>query len=129
MAEQDPHPGSMTPPNVRVARMLASADDEYLDSSMQIATQAGLEQHTNGANGTFGDMFTNPAGYTGAHPQLVESCPPYPFRSGPNYRAYHAQKAAAWSPDGKCVLQLGEDKCLRTHTIFVSFPNRFCTSV
>lgn len=60
-----------------------------------------------------------------SQPHLQESCLPYPFRSGPYPKEYHAQSKATWSPDGRCVLQLAQDGCLRTHMISVSFPLTF----
>ncbi|KAF4534241.1 WD repeat containing protein [Lasiodiplodia theobromae] len=36
-----------------------------------------------------------------SHPHLQESCLPYPFRSGPYPKEYHAQSKATWSPDGR----------------------------
>lgn len=58
-------------------------------------------------------------------PNLQESCLPYPFRSGSYPKEYHAQSQATWSPDGRCVLQLAQDGCLRTHMISVSLPLTF----
>ncbi|KAL1644673.1 hypothetical protein SLS58_004134 [Diplodia intermedia] len=124
MAEQDPDPRSMMPPNAHpevnsAAIMLGAAEDA--DSSMPVATQVKLLEHISTARGCSEYKLTDPHSYISSHPQLVESCAPYPFRSGPNFRAYHAQKSAAWSPDGKCILQLGEDKCLRAHAVFRKF--------
>ncbi|OJD38765.1 wd repeat-containing protein [Diplodia corticola] len=121
-AEQDTNPGSMLPADARpeadpVANMMTSAAED-LDSRMPIATQAGAEQHDNNVQSWSEYTMANLPGFGITPPQLIESCPPYPVRSGPNYRAYHAQKDAAWSPDGKCVLQLSEDRCLRTHLMF-----------